>query len=122
MYLKPQLLLDRQIKLTVEGTSQQKANEEESWPDNVKNVETVRLFCLARRLPIQKRRMIEQTVSRVFGKTIMAHEEELLARFKSRRCELTNPEACYKLTLELRNASGLKDDIQMHNPKSNVLE
>ena len=120
--LKPQLLLDRQIKLTIEGTSQWKTNEGESWPDNVKNVEAVRLFCLAKRLGVQKRHMIEQKLSRGYGKTIMTREQQLLARFKGRHCELTKAEACYQLALELRNAAGLKGDIQMHNPISQLLE
>lgn len=120
--LKPQLLLDRQIKLTIEGTSQWKTNEEESWPDNVRKVEAVRLFCLAKRLDMQKRHRIEQNVSRGFGKSIMTREQQLLVRFKGRHCQLTQPEACYRLTVELRNAAGLKDDIQLHNPKSHLLE
>jgi len=120
--LKPQLLLDRQIELTIEGTSQLKMNEEESWPDNVRNVEAVRLFCLAKRLDMQKRHRIEQSVSRAFGKSIMTREQQLLARFKGRYCQLTQPAACYRLTVELRNAAGLKGDIQLYNPKSHLLE
>ena len=120
--LKPKLLLDTQVEWTIQGVSAYGQSEGESWPEAVKNVEALRLFCLAKRIPEPSMRKTEDQLKRGFGPGVMDREKKLIARFKSRSCQLSQPDACYKLTLQLRDAAGLKGEIQMRNPKTRVLE
>ncbi len=120
--LKPKLLLDRQVEWTTQMASAYERNEAESWPEIGKNGQAVYLFCLAKRIPEQSMRMVENKLKLAFGSSILNRENNLIAKVKGRRCQVNQPEACYHLTLQLRDAAGLKGLIYMRNPKTHALE
>jgi hypothetical protein len=107
--LKPGLLLDRQIEGTIQGASAYEKDEGESWPNTVKNGQAVILFCLAKRIPEKTMLRVEAKLQPAFGRTVMDREKDLVSRFKGRICDIGKPEACYQLTVQLRNEAGLKD-------------
>jgi hypothetical protein len=56
------------------------------------------------------------------GSSIVDREKKLMTRFKGRSCQIDQTEECYQLTLQLRDAAGLKGVIHMRNPKTHALE
>ncbi len=113
---RPQLLLEREINETVQGANGFEPNEGDSWPDLVRHGQAMIFFCLAKRIPIQSMRDLEKKLRPIDGSTILDLEHKLIARFRGQKCQIDKPTACYKLTLQLRDAAGLKGIIVLRNP------
>jgi hypothetical protein len=122
IHLKPRVLLDTGVEQTMKVASAFGRNEGESWPLAAKNGQAVVMFCLAKRIPESTMRLLEGKMRFGLGSSILDRESKLIARFQGRRCQINQPEACYHLTLQLRDAAGLKGLIQMRNPKTHVFE
>ena len=120
--LKPKRLLDKEVEWTLQRASAYERNEVESWPEMGKKGQAVRLFCLAKRIPEQSRRKVENRMKPALGSSIVDREKKLMTRFKGRSCQIDQTEECYQLTLQLRDAAGLKGVIHMRNPKTHALE
>jgi hypothetical protein len=122
IHLKAKLLLDTEVEQTTKMGSAYGRNEGELWPEAAKNGQAVVLFCLAKRIPEPSMRTVEDKLKFGLGPGILDRESKLIAKFKGRRCQINQPDACYHLTLQLRDAAGLKDLIHMRNPKTHSLE
>ncbi len=118
----PKLLLDKSVEWTVEQSAAYEANEGDEWPDLGKKGQAAVLFCLSKRLSVASMHRIETALEPKLGLSIFQLERKLALQFRGNRCDINEPDACYQLTLQLRNATGLKGIILLRNPRTSVLE
>ena len=98
-------------------------NSYESQPDIEKRHQEIQDFCFLKRLsddPNLKVSILdyETATQSKMGPSIDMLGKKLLDTFKGDRCEITKPEACFSLALQLRGAAGLKNVILLPKPKT----
>jgi hypothetical protein len=118
---KPGLLLQRDMEGTIKVYSSLPNNYEHA-AEIEKHNQALHDFCLLRRLSKPLRLKCEKATELKEGPSIDMLRKRLLETFAGKRCEIDKPDACYRLTLELRGAAGLKGVILLPKPKTWEME
>lgn len=118
----PNLLLQKETAGRLLGFASLQASYE-SQPDIEKRHQALQDFCFLKRLsnaPNLRVSMLkyETATQSKMGPSIDMLRKRLLETFEGKRCEITKPEPCFPLTLQLRGAAGLKNVILLPKPQT----
>jgi hypothetical protein len=118
----PDLVLQKEMERRLQSLSSLHESYE-NRPDVEKHHQALGEFVFLNRLsrsPKLKASMLryENISGPKLGPDVEMLRNRLLDTFKGRRCDITKPEDCYRLTLELRGAVSLKGVVLLPKPKT----
>ena len=119
---KPKMLVDTEIKKTSEQLVNFAPGEIESSPETIKNGQALLSFCLAKRASAQSMHAFEKKFRPIIGPSILEKENNLLMRFRGKRCEINDPAGCHKLIVQLRDAAGMKGIVYVGDMRKQQLQ
>lgn len=112
---KPKLLMDMKVGFRNLAAGQQ---NDEGYPDIAKRLQAMLNFCTMIRLSNSDRLEFKSLIAAKMGPSVSTYTQNLVTQFQGKRCAITDPSGCYRLTGQLRHAAALDDVFQLCTPKA----